>query len=119
MKVRILQEFRDRADFTKVYPVGETHTFDNELAISLISRGLAEEVVEPIDEAAEEAEEAKEVAESEEVVAEPIVDNEAETVEMESEQPSEEVVGKVQPIFLHEKENAPTTAKKKRSTKDN
>lgn len=95
MKVRILQEFRDRADFTKVYPVGETHTFDNELAISLISRGLAEEVVEPIDEAAEEAEETKEVAES------------------------EEVVGKVQPIFLHEKENAPTTAKKKRSTKDN
>ena len=78
MKVKILQEFRDRADFKKVYPVGETHTFDNELAVSLIARGLAEDA-----------------------------------------EPSEEVVGKVQPIFLHEKETASATPKKKRSTKDN
>ena len=92
MKVKILQEFRDRADFKKVYPVGETHTFDNELAVSLIARGLAED-------------------------AEPVESNEAEAIE--AEQPSEEVVGKVQPIFLHEKETASATPKKKRSTKDN
>lgn len=99
MKVKILQEFRDRADFRKVYPVGETHTFDNELAVSLIARGLAED------------------AEPSEEVAEPVERNEAEAIE--AEQPSEEVVGKVQPIFLHEKETASATPKKKRSTKDN
>lgn len=104
MKVRILQEFRDRADFKKVYPVGETHTFDDELVASLIDRGLVE-VAEPV--------------EIVELIDETIEDNEAEAIEVASEQPSEEVVGKVQPIFIHEKEDASATPKKKRSTKDN
>ena len=55
MEVRILHKFHDRADFTKVYPVGETFTFDDARAEHLIKRGLAE-LVEPIvEEAIEEA----------------------------------------------------------------
>ena len=50
MKVTILQKFHDKADYTKVYLVGETLTFDDARAESLIARGLAEcadTVVEP------------------------------------------------------------------------
>lgn len=44
MEVRILHKFHDRADFTKVYPVGETFTFDDARANHLIKRGLVEVV---------------------------------------------------------------------------
>lgn len=59
MEVRILHKFHDKADFTKVYLVGETVTFDDIRANHLISRGLAEstapveepeEVIELVDE---------------------------------------------------------------------
>lgn len=61
MEVRILHKFHDKADFTKVYLVGETVTFDDIRANHLISRGLAEstapveepeEVIELVDEPA-------------------------------------------------------------------
>ena len=57
MKVTILQKFHDKADYTKVYLVGETLTFDDARAESLIARGLAEcadKVFEPKVELAEE-----------------------------------------------------------------
>lgn len=44
MEVRILHKFHDRADFTKVYPVGETFTFDDARASHLIKRGLVEAI---------------------------------------------------------------------------
>lgn len=47
MEVRILVEFHDRDDFTKVYPVGETFNFDDERAEHLIGLGLVEPVEEP------------------------------------------------------------------------
>ena len=46
MKVRISQMFHDKADYTKVYLVGETHSFDDERAAYLIGLGLAESVEE-------------------------------------------------------------------------
>lgn len=94
MKVRIIQEFRDRADFKKVYPIGETFTFDAERAAFLIARGLVEEVEEVIEEEPK----------ANDVVKE--------------EKPSEAVVGKVQPIIREDK-SAPVTPKKKRTSKDN
>lgn len=42
MKVRILHTFHDRVDYKKVYLVGETVTFSDARAESLIARGLAE-----------------------------------------------------------------------------
>lgn len=42
MKVRILHKFHDKADFTKVYLVGETATFDDARAEYLIGKGLVE-----------------------------------------------------------------------------
>lgn len=42
MDVRILQRFRDGADYSKVYLVGETVTFDDERAEYLIGLGLVE-----------------------------------------------------------------------------
>lgn len=66
MEVRILVEFHDRADFTKVYPVGETFNFDDERAEHLIGLGLVEPVEEPAAEEAEApAEEPAAVAETE------------------------------------------------------
>ena len=83
MEVKILRKFHDKADFNKVYLVGETVTFDEERANELVKLGLvepvqeeadaetdtetdteaeAEESVEPVEEAAP-AEEAAEVAE--------------------------------------------------------
>lgn len=43
--VRIKQEFHDRDNFSKVYPVGSVCEFDNGRAEELISKGLAEKVV--------------------------------------------------------------------------
>lgn len=57
MEVRILHEFHDKADYRKVYLVGETVTFDDARAELLIERGLvepAEEEVEASDEDATE-----------------------------------------------------------------
>ena len=96
MKVRIIQEFRDRVDFTKVYPIGETFTFDAERAANLIARGLAEEV--------------KEVA---------AVKPKADDAVKSEEKPSESVVSKVQRLFIREAEETPTTTRKKRATKEN
>ena len=88
MEVRILHKFHDKADFTKVYLVGETVTFDDIRANHLISRGLAEstapveepeEVIELVDEPAPVVE-ATETAEPE---AEPVV-KEQESEESES-----------------------------------
>lgn len=64
MKVKILNKFHDRADYSKVYLVGETLTFDDARAEYLISKGLAEcaEVAEP--EVVVEAEEVIEAAET-------------------------------------------------------
>jgi hypothetical protein len=92
MKVTILQKFHDKADYMKVYLVGETVTFDDTRAEALIARGLVEsaEEAEAIDDEeetpaveipaevieaegeteAEEAEDAPEVAEAEEEVKE-------------------------------------------------
>lgn len=42
MRVRILHKFHDKADFMKVYLVGETVTFDDARAEALIARGLVE-----------------------------------------------------------------------------
>lgn len=47
MKVRISQMFHDKADYTKVYLVGETYTFDDARAEALIVRGLVECAEEP------------------------------------------------------------------------
>lgn len=56
MKVKVLHKFHDRVDFSKVYLVGETYTFDDARAESLVTRGLvesAEEVAGEIPEAEE------------------------------------------------------------------
>lgn len=42
MKVRILQKFHDKDDYSKVFLVGETITLDDTRAEFLISRGLVE-----------------------------------------------------------------------------
>ena len=42
MEVRILHRFRDEADYSKVYLVGETVTFEDERAEYLMSLGLVE-----------------------------------------------------------------------------
>lgn len=49
MEVRILHKFHDRVDYKKVYLVGETVTFDDTRAESLIKRGLVESIEEPIE----------------------------------------------------------------------
>ena len=46
MEVRILHKFHDKADFNKVYLVGETVTFDDARAEYLVGLGLVEKVVE-------------------------------------------------------------------------
>ena len=91
MEVRIINKFHDKADYTKVYLVGETLTFDDARAESLIARGLAEC-----------AEESPSVLE-----AEPIV---LEVEEIKEE--AEVKVSKVQPIVK-------SSAKKKSSSKVN
>lgn len=83
MEVRILHKFHDRADFTKVFPVGETFTFEDARAEHLIKRGLVEPVEPVVEETIEEApvvetvEEPEAVEETEEEVAdeaEPVVE---------------------------------------------
>ena len=69
MEVRILHKFHDRADFTKVYPVGETFTFEDARAEHLIKRGLAE----PVQPVAEEVVEESPVEETEAPVVEEAV----------------------------------------------
>lgn len=44
MKVKVLQEFRDKNNFSILYKVGQIQYFDDERAESLIKRGLAEEI---------------------------------------------------------------------------
>ena len=61
MNVRILQRFHDKADYRKVYLVGETATFDDARAESLIALGLVE-AEEAESEAIEESEEPKKAA---------------------------------------------------------
>ena len=46
MKVKILQKFHDKADYMRVYLVGETFTFDDARAEYLIGLGLVEAVKE-------------------------------------------------------------------------
>lgn len=70
MKVRILQKFHDRVDYMKVYLVGETVTFDDARAESLIRRGLVESAEEPIELEAETVAEAADALEAEDVAAE-------------------------------------------------
>lgn len=60
MEVRIINKFHDKADFTKVYLVGETVTFDDDRAHYLISLGLVESA-EPVAEPEVEPEVAPEV----------------------------------------------------------
>jgi hypothetical protein len=106
MKVRILHKFHDRVDFMKVYLVGETVTFDDARAESLISRGLvenAEEVVET-DEAeapAEEETKAEELVEVSEV-DETEGGEEAKTEEV-AEAPAEESPKAVKPVVAKRK----------------
>lgn len=90
MKVKVLHKFHDRVDFSKVYLVGETYTFDDARAESLIARGLvesdeeaAEKILEdeaPIEETlvAETAEEAVEVEGEATIEAEEAIEEEAE-----------------------------------------
>lgn len=44
MKVKIIKEFRDRDDFSRVYNVGEEVAFSDNRAAEIVARGLAEEV---------------------------------------------------------------------------
>lgn len=48
MVVKILKKFHDRVDYSKVYLVGETFTFEDARAEALIARGLAESAEEPL-----------------------------------------------------------------------
>lgn len=95
MEVRILHRFHDKADFAKVYLVGETVIFDDARAAFLIGRGLAEAIEEPAVEAEEsdaEVEEVIEEAEETQVEPEP-----AEIVETTDEAPVEEAIEEPQP----------------------
>lgn len=69
MEVRILHKFHDKADYNKVYLVGETITFEDTRAEYLIGLGLAERIVEEIAEEAQ-AEIAEEAQAEPEVVVE-------------------------------------------------
>lgn len=105
MEVRILQKFHDRVDYKKVYLVGETYTFDDARAESLIARGLvesAEEPIEPILDADESpAEENPDAVVSEDDVVELAEEDESPAEEDES--PTEEVQSKVRPVATKRK----------------
>ena len=104
MEVRIINKFHDRADYTKVYLVGETITVDDIRANSLIKRGLAEPVAEDAIEVAE--------VESEEPVAE--------EVEAETEPEAESVAEEVNEVAeTSEEAIVKPVATKRRSSKDN
>lgn len=100
MEVRILHKFHDRADFTKVYPVGETFTFDDARAEHLIKRGLAE----PVESVEEEPIEEASIVEA----AEPV----------ESVEPVEESIEEVEPE-VEEAVVKPVATKRRSTSKDN
>lgn len=105
MKVKVLHKFHDRVDFSKVYLVGETYTFDDARAESLIARGL----VESDEEAAEE------ILEDEAPIEETlVVETAEEAVEVEAEAAIEEEAEKA-PI----KAVKPVATKRKNQPKDN
>ena len=80
MKVKVLHKFHDRVDFSKVYLVGETYTFDDARAESLIARGLVES----------DKEAAEEILEDEATIEETlVVETAEEAVEVEDEAPIE------------------------------
>lgn len=100
MKVRILQKFHDRVDYMKVYLVGETVTFDDARAESLIRRGLVESAEEPIEIETETVAEAADALEAEDVAAEV----KEEPTEIETETPVEEAAPKaVKPVATKRK----------------
>lgn len=65
MEVKILQKFHDKADYNKVYLVGDLVTFDDERAQDLVKKGLVEAAV-PEAEVVEEQQSEAEVKEAEE-----------------------------------------------------
>lgn len=56
MKVRILSDFRDKYDYSRLYKAGDVVKFQNERAKELVKLGLAE----PLKEKAEEIEDKEE-----------------------------------------------------------
>jgi hypothetical protein len=42
LKVKVLKEFRDKNNFSKVYSVGTVNEFEAERAKNIVSRGLGE-----------------------------------------------------------------------------
>lgn len=108
MKVRILQKFHDRVDYMKVYLVGETVTFDDARAESLVKRGLVESAEEPIETPAEapatvvvEADDIVEVSEVNELTEGEVVEA-VEVVEV-VETPAEEPKAAVKPVATKRK----------------
>ena len=99
MKVTILQKFHDKADYMKVYLVGETVTFDDTRAEALIARGLVES-----------AEEAEAIDDEEETLA---VGMPAEVIEAEGETEAEEAAEKAE-----EAEDAPEVAEAEEEVKE-
>lgn len=109
MEVRILHKFHDRADFTKVYPVGETFTFDDARAEHLIKRGLAEPVQPVVEEVVEESP-VEETVEPAEVVAEDAA------IEEEA---AEEAAEEAEAPVVEEVEVKPVATKRRSASKDN
>ena len=102
MEVRIINKFHDKADYNKVYLVGETITFDDARAEYLIKLGL----VEPVEAEKELVEETGEASEEVIETTEEPVEISEEPVESAEAEPIEEAV--VKPV-----------AKKKSANKDN
>ena len=104
MEVRILHKFHDRDDFMKVYPVGETFTFDDSRAEYLVKLGLVEPVAAEEEVVEEVVEEPIEIVGDEEEAPE-IAPEQA--VEVEESKPAEENVVK------------PVAARRRNTPKDN
>lgn len=98
MKVRILQEFRDKYNFTKVFHVNTEVEFDDERALKIISLGYGE-LVEPMKEVelVDKTEEAPIEQKVEEVTEAPIEQKDDET-------PEEEVVAEAETETPEEQE---------------
>ncbi|SPY23641.1 Uncharacterised protein [Odoribacter splanchnicus] len=62
MKIRILSDFRDKYDYSRLYKAGDVVKFQNERAKELVKLGLAE----PLREKEEEIEDKEESPEEEE-----------------------------------------------------
>ena len=112
MEVKILYKFHDRADFTKVYPVGETFTFDDARADDLIKRGLVEAIAEEEESPVEEAVESP-VVEEEAPVEEESIEDAAEPVEVIKEE------GTPESPVVEEKAIKPVATKRRSASKDN